>query len=179
MAAGSGFCDRCGAPLAMSAVPSVAAPTYFPPPEKRSRKKLWIVVGVVVVLVVIAAIAAVALVNHFTPQTIATAGTTWTVPAGDNAQVLGFSISQGATISGSWTATAGIFPMLVDSSEFAGCQSSVMTCSGMWAGPSGETSGSISFAIPSSGTYYLMFVNTNLFTPTTVQVVGAITLQAS
>jgi hypothetical protein len=49
----------------------------------------------------------------------------------------------------------------------------------MWAGPSGETSGSISFAIPSSGTYYLMFVNTNLFTPTTVQVVGAITLQAS
>ena len=178
MAAGSGFCDRCGAPLAMSAVPSMAAPTYFPPPEKKSRKKLWIGV-VVVVLVVIAAVAAVALANHFTPQTIAAAGTTWTVPAGDNAQVLGFSITQGATISGSWTATAGIFPMLADSSEYAGCQSSLSTCSGMWSGPAGETSGSISFAIQSSGTYYLMFINTNLITPTTVQVVGAITLQAS
>ncbi len=158
----------------------MAAPTYLPPPKRKSRKLLWVVVGVViVVLVVIAAIASVAVVNHFTPQTLAAAGTTWTVPAGDHAEVLGFSITQGAAISGSWTATAGILPTLADTSEYTACETSLSTCSGMWSGPPGETSGSIAFVIPSSGTYYLMFINTNLITPTTVQVVGAITVQAS
>ena len=62
VAAGAGFCAKCGTPVGMAATAPMAASMYQPTPKKKSRKLLWVIIGVVVVIVIIV-IAALALVG--------------------------------------------------------------------------------------------------------------------
>lgn len=131
-------------------------------PQKKSKKK-WIAIGIVIIIVII--IAAIAL----TPKTMTliTSGTVISVPAGDYIPK-GFSFKVSGTITGSLSATSGITIYLMTPSEYSSFQAN-HTISGYSYTTGDITSGSINTNI-GSGTWYVVFYNSNIITATTVTV---------
>jgi uncharacterized integral membrane protein len=133
-------------------------------PKKKSKKK-WIAIGIVIVIVII--IAAVVLSPKTKTITLVTSGTVINVPAGHYIEQ-GFSFKVSGTISGSISATSGITFYLMSPSQYSSMQANG-TFSEYTYTTGDISSGSINTNI-GSGTWYVVFYNSNIITPTTVTV---------
>jgi len=176
-------------------VPPYAAP---PPPPKKSRTALYAVVAVVVVIVVV--LITLAASGVFSPKapasnssppppppppvivTVVTSGTVWNLNAGNYEYVGPIDLTSNSswTISGSFTATNnGITAYIMTSSQYSAWGGSLSPPSAYYwtSGPS-VTSGSFNTILP-SGTYYFVWVNTNIITSTSVQITSNVIATSS
>lgn len=135
--------------------------------DKKSHKKLWIGIGLVVIVIIIIIIAA----SIPSSTVLVKAGSNYTLNAGQYYSIE-FPISQQETITGSFNTSHGITFYILTPSEYDSFVTSGSVSSYFYT--TGHVSfGSIDTVLP-SGTYYLLFLNTNLIIPTTVVVTSNI-----
>ncbi len=131
-------------------------------PKKKSRKKLYAAIGVIVVIIIIVAVVAV-------PRTtdIVNGGTVLSLSAGQYYEVE-FNATATGTLASSVSATNGVTFYLLSPSEYSSFVSSGSVSS--YAFTSGHISnGSFNTNI-GSGTWYAIYYNSNLITPSTLTI---------
>lgn len=131
-------------------------------PRKKSRKKLYAMVGAVILVIIIIAVIA-------SPRTssIVPGGTIESIAAG-NSYNIEFNTSASGTLAASVNATNGITFYLLTPSEYSNDKASGSFSS--YAFTSGHiSSGSFNTNI-GSGTWYAVFYNSNIITSSTLTV---------
>ena len=200
-----GFCQRCGQPLQQYAPPvsgysppppfgyatpsqQYGQPAQQPPPlivHNPPKSHAGVIIAVVVVVIIVILVVALLAFNGGggsnasggggsspTAHTIVASGTVWQLNAGYYEEVQ-FTLPSSASMGGSFTATNGVTAYCFTPSEYQSFSSSGSASSYVWT--SGQvSSGSVNFNL-GSGTYYLVFQNTNLITTSSVQVTSDVT----
>jgi hypothetical protein len=114
--------------------------------------------------------------NPPAPLTIATSGTVWQLGA-NHYEGLSFSLNAAAAMSGSITATNGVTAYLFDPTDYQAYSSSGSASSYEWT--SGHVSSGRVNTNLGTGTWSLVFDNTNVLTTSSVQVTSNIVATAS
>lgn len=136
-----------------------------------------IVVVVVVVVLVIGLIALGLFAEHVASNlqpitvTVVSAGTVWNLDAGYYEDIGPADLTSRSTwiVSGSFNASEGIDAFIMTSSEYSSWGGSGEPTTYQWTSGSGVTTGLFD-TILDSGTYYFVWLNTNLITPTSVDI---------
>ncbi len=164
-------------------------PVQQPPPlivHNSSNSHTGVIVAVAVVVTVIIVVLVIALLalsggggggvggggSSPTAHTIVSSGTVWQLNAG-NYEYIQFTLPSSASMGGSFTATNGVTVYCFTPSEYQSFSSTGSASSYVWTSGS-VSSGYVNFNL-GSGTYYLVFQNTNLITTSSVQVTSDIT----
>lgn len=104
------------------------------------------------------------------PVTVVTAGTVWNLNADYYEYIGPLDLGNSTwTISGTFTASNGIDAYIMTSAEYSTWGGSGEPSAYEWTSGSGVTSGTINTYL-SQGTYYFVWENTNIITPTSVDV---------
>lgn len=99
------------------------------------------------------------------PITVVASGTVWPLSAGQY-EYAEFSTAASGTLTGSFTATAGVTGYVMNPAEYAAYSSSGSASSYLYT--TGHVSSGTLNTNLAAGTYYLVFANTNLITSTSV-----------
>jgi len=140
-----------------------------------------IVVVVVVALILVAVVAlglfAAHVVQSSLPETVTvvSAGTVWNLSAGyyEYEGPVDLTARSSWTVSGTFTASAGIAAYVMTSSEYSAWGGSGEPSTYQWTSGTGVTAGSVSTVIP-QGTYYFVWLNTNPTASSSVDITSSV-----
>ena len=134
----------------------------IPVSKKKGRKKLYAIIGAVVLVIIVIAVIASPRTSNITPG-----GTIETIPAGDSYNIE-FNTTASGTLAASVNASNGITFYLLTPSEYSNDKASGSFSS--YAFTSGHISGGSFNTNIGSGTWYAVFYNSNVITPSTLTI---------
>ena len=148
----------------------------IPLPRKKGNRNLLIGIAIIVVVAIIVFVSLSRISpppNNIPPPTqptiLISAGTVYPISAGSYEYVQ-FSATQSATLTGTFNDTSSITMYLMTPSEFSSF-SSTGTASSYQFTTGSVSQGTVNTNI-ASGTYYIVFVNTNSFTESSVTIIS-------